>query len=175
MKYTFLGKVYKGEVKTHCQDKNYRQQKELSQLSWLILDTLYSCCTNLLLLSKLFTFTYKNVTEPNKSGKHSSYARQLTRVDDCTLRRVGSLSFDLQYGSCAVGASQIVLCFSDSDYKRCYRSDDPFKFTTGEYSMVSRSNENHEEIRISSSSGNCLKSNLTVYAYLVKFTTRVNF
>ena len=66
----------------------------------------------------------------------------------------------MRYGTCAVGASQIVLCFADSDYKRCYRSDDPFKFTTGNFSLVSKSNQNHEEIRISSSSGNFLGRNL---------------
>ena len=43
--------------------------------------------------------------------------RQISTLDDCVLKRIGNLSFDLEYGGCTSTKRYIVLCF-DLGYSR---------------------------------------------------------
>ena len=52
--------------------------------------------------------------------------RQISRVDGCGLKRVGSLAFDFYKGACTtVNDDLLVLCFPYNDGKRCHKTNNP--------------------------------------------------
>ena len=75
--------------------------------------------------------------------------RQISKVSNCGLRRVGSLNIDFIEGTCATANSKLVLCFPSSDKKLCYLTDQPF----GSFTPIQNSNAEHVNVRIASSSG----------------------
>ena len=49
-----------------------------------------------------------------------------SRVEDCSLNRIGSLSFTFHVGACTTtGDDQIFLCFDDKNTQGCRYSNDP--------------------------------------------------
>ena len=68
--------------------------------------------------------------------------RQISRLNDYRLERIGSLAFDHGHGACSVMANQFIfVCFQfvSSDYKRCRRSTGPLKTFT----EITPSNHDH--------------------------------
>lgn len=54
------------------------------------------------------------------------HSRQISRVDDCKLTRVGDLEVDFQDGTCTRTSNSIIMCFPSGLSKRCYKGSDPF-------------------------------------------------
>ena len=82
-------------------------------------------------------------------GRIDEY-RQISKLNDCTLERVGTLSFDHRYGTCAVvNDEEIYLCFDDYSPKTCRKANDPM----GAFSEVNPTNYEHSVTRIGASSG----------------------
>ena len=75
--------------------------------------------------------------------------RQISLVEDCQLKRIGTLPFDLDYGTCTRNDHYIVWCFDYDLTKSCWKSEQP----TGDWSQVQSSNFDHRKIRISASKG----------------------
>ena len=74
--------------------------------------------------------------------------RQISKLNQYRLRRIGSLPFDLQDGSCTNMADRkLFLCFHKHDPKRCYWSVRPL----GNFQSVKLASYNHSLIKISSS------------------------
>ena len=89
------------------------------------------------------------------------YMDQISKVDGCSLRRVGSLPFPLHYGACAYGGDeQVYLCFDveNETMKTCVRSGDPEK----NFNQINDSNYDHWFIRIASSEGELRISSKTL-------------
>ena len=75
----------------------------------------------------------------------SNQKQQISRVENCQLRRVGGLDFDFKDGACAATASKIYLCFrADMDFKSCQTGNDP----TGIFEHIAESNFEHQYTRI---------------------------
>ena len=87
----------------------------------------------------------------NFRSTRDSHKRQITRVTDCGLERLGDLDFDLLAGSCTVSDDVMVLCFSLGNGKQCRRGSDP----VGQFTKFEESEFNHERIHMSASEGNC--------------------
>ena len=48
--------------------------------------------------------------------------RQISKIYQCELKRIGDLSFEHDNGGCTVALQSIILCFGDSDANQCYQS-----------------------------------------------------
>ena len=49
---------------------------------------------------------------------------KIQEIDDCSLKRLGSLDFDMETGTCGVfnlGIDVALLCFYYNDWKGCWR------------------------------------------------------
>ena len=73
--------------------------------------------------------------------------RQISRVDNCELSRVGSLDFDFKNGACATLMSSIYLCFRAENSKSCKKGRAPL----GNFSSIAESSFKHKYIRIAAS------------------------
>ena len=74
--------------------------------------------------------------------------RQISRLNDYKLERIGDLSFDHMDGACTVMASQFIyLCFNDdyNDTKRCRQSTGPLQGFT----EIALSTHDHRWTRVS--------------------------
>ena len=79
-----------------------------------------------------------------------SSKRQISKVIDCSLKRVGTLSFNFEYGACTtVNEDVIYLCFDKDHTKQCFAGADP----VGSFTKITRSNFDHRATRISSNEG----------------------
>ena len=76
---------------------------------------------------------------------------QISRVEGCALKRVGSLPFDHDTGACAIGNGEVYLCFSWDyrDVKKCRKSSNPER----NFKEITQSNHEHRWTRIASSEG----------------------
>ena len=85
--------------------------------------------------------------------------RQILKVTDCSIEKVGKLRFDFRYGACAaVNEESIYLCFSDRDgnsRKQCYVGTDP----VGPFSKTNQSQFSHDLTRIAASEGSYFNLN----------------
>ena len=77
--------------------------------------------------------------------------KQISMVDDCTLKRVGQLAFNHIRGGCANVADRLIyLCFNvetniiSDEYKKCRYSTSPL----GDFDQISDSNHYHAITRI---------------------------
>ena len=74
--------------------------------------------------------------------------RQILKLNQFRIQRVGSLPFDLQHGACTnMGGRKFFLCFDQYDPQRCYWSINPL----GNFQNVTLTSFNHSQIKISSS------------------------
>ena len=83
--------------------------------------------------------------------------RQISVVDGCTVSRVGTLPFNLQFGSCAkIGSNTYVACFDSSSprslAKSCYKTNDPL----GEWETLPASQYQHRGIQIAATNNEIL-------------------
>ena len=77
--------------------------------------------------------------------------RQISKLEGCSLKRIGDLDFDFQVGGCAaVNEESIYLCFRRYDYKRCFFGTDP----VGTFHNVTESHFNHARTRVAANDGN---------------------
>lgn len=77
----------------------------------------------------------------------SNQTKQISRVENCGLIRVGGLDFDFKDGACAATASKIYLCFrADMDFKSCQTGNDPIGRPSFEH--IAESNFEHQYTRI---------------------------
>ena len=95
--------------------------------------------------------TFKNQHFVYGGNDNYSY-RQISRIDGCQLRRIGDLSFDLNYATCTtVGNDRIYFCFTEyksTDRKKCRYATDP----EGPFFDIPESNKEHRLTRIAASS-----------------------
>ena len=85
-------------------------------------------------------------------GGDQGYARQISKLNGCSIERIGDLAFESVWGGCAnVNDERIYLCFSrdKSDYKVCRYATDPL----GEFTLAEQSIHPHQGIRIAASKG----------------------
>ena len=76
--------------------------------------------------------------------------RQISKLEGCSLERIGSLDFDFELGGCAtVNSYSIYLCFRRYDYKRCFVGTDP----VGTFYNVTESQFNHARTRVAVNDG----------------------
>ena len=78
--------------------------------------------------------------------------RQISRVTDCGLRRIGNLDFDFNQGACSLmQSSTLILCFawSTKEGKVCRVADSP----TASFKKIRESNYHHYAIKIASNGG----------------------
>ena len=85
-------------------------------------------------------------------GSEKGDRRQIAKVSDCSLRRIGTLPFDHKFGSCAANANQLFLCFDlNTDGKSCHVSNEP----TGSFDPLPKSTEMHFWTRSAASESEC--------------------
>ena len=83
-------------------------------------------------------------------GGDQGYTRQISRLNGCSIERIGSLDFESSWGGCAnVNDDRIYLCFSrdKDDYRTCRYAVDP----VGEFTIAEQSLHPHQGIRIAAS------------------------
>ena len=80
----------------------------------------------------------------------SDLDRQISKLEGCSLKRIGDLDFDFQVGGCAaVNEESIYLCFRRYDYKRCFVGIDP----VGTFHNLTESQFNHARTRVAANDG----------------------
>ena len=91
---------------------------------------------------------YVSKSNQKRSAFSHTYKHQISLVTHCSLERVGTLPFSMEYGACFANNNEhIVLCFGQDDVHQCYRSKQPLSgFTT-----IAKSYHAHSEIRMASS------------------------
>ena len=75
--------------------------------------------------------------------------RQISKVDGCSLKRVGDLNFDFYHSGCTATESGVYLCFSYFGLKQCWFSG----HILAAFDQLQDSNFEHLYTRISSSEG----------------------
>ena len=83
-------------------------------------------------------------------GGYGIYNRQISKLVDQELRRVGTLSFDHSLGGCAnIGDRKILVCFDEhtENYNQCRFSDEP----EGTFVRMPNSTYSHRWVRMAAS------------------------
>ena len=82
-------------------------------------------------------------------GDYNNDHRQISVIDNCALRRIGSLPFTFRGGACATVDSTLYLCFErETDHQTCHTATD----VLGPYEdMPQKSIYGHSHIRIAAS------------------------
>ena len=76
--------------------------------------------------------------------------KQISVIDDCMLKRVGSLPFEFDLGACTnVNDFEFYLCFDYNNIKTCRKSSDPF----GPFTTIADSTGTHKATRIANDGG----------------------
>ena len=96
------------------------------------------------LLSQIIIAGLTRVVYISKSDR-----KQISQVDGCSLKRIGTLGFNLEKGACTVTENKIWLCFDYVDGHQCYWSDDAL----GHWTKINRSFYDHVYTRIAASPG----------------------
>ena len=93
-------------------------------------------------------------------GSYLGDKRQIAKVTNCSLKRIGTLPFTHFIGACAATNDQVFLCFDyNSDKKTCRAANEP----TGNFNRIAKSTNEHSETRIAANDGKllCLIEKLT--------------
>ena len=71
----------------------------------------------------VFIFEFCELVFETENGRSilSHYTRQISKVVNCKLKRVGTLDRDMLFASCAMARGDIVMCFSDDAEKGCWK------------------------------------------------------
>ena len=113
----------------------------------------FSLCSSSLIVRHV---KLKSDTKPNLAGacsvqfesKTLIYAyRTVYGVVDCGLELLGSMEIEFIFGSCTVAAGSILLCFSGSSNRACFKS----MSSTGPFTETKSSLFTHDNISIASS------------------------
>ena len=77
-----------------------------------------------------------------------TYKRQIAKVTDKSLRKIGSLPFDFIAGCCSSTTDKIILCFHfNGDKRTCYKTTNPI----AQFEETTKSIHEHNAIRFASS------------------------
>ena len=77
-----------------------------------------------------------------------SYRRQIAKVINKSLTKVGSLPFDFYFGGCSTTTDKIILCFNRyGDLRTCYKTTNPIS----QFEETRKSIHEHRRIRFASS------------------------
>ena len=80
--------------------------------------------------------------------KLKSFSRQIAKVANKSLKRVGDLTFDFTRGGCTSTTDKILLCFSEQgDWRTCYKSKNPM----AQFRELTKSKDFHLRIKFASS------------------------
>ena len=90
-------------------------------------------------------------------GSHYSDYRQITKVEDCRLKRIGTLPFKFKTGACAATADQLFLCFHINDAQTCHTSNEPDDL----FNKIPKSLSVHGAIQIATNDGSSTFSQTT--------------
>lgn len=63
---------------------------------------------------------------PNERGGGEKFNKQIGRVENCKLKRVGDLAREMDLASCAATGSAIIMCFPTNGERRCFEGSTPF-------------------------------------------------
>ena len=101
----------------------------------------------------------------------STERRQISKLNGCTLERIGHLLFDQKDGGCAVLNDDIYLCFNTygdlyDDYRKCRKAREP----TGAFDEISLSSHHHKSTRLGASPGH-LQSTTSPFIINCRCTT----
>ena len=85
-----------------------------------------------------------------KSFLLTSFKDQISKLTNCSLRRIGSLDFHFNGGGCAnFGNEKIVLCFDYYERKQCWTAETAL----GLFKRTTEAHFDHKLIRIAASEG----------------------
>ena len=163
MKSFYINFIFKSGCPKGCPCPEY----ECPDTAVLVLNTYYS--TNVPLVidssgnSRQPNFEFKDETEAEYSCgvsfKNRMYIygggydkKQISKIVDCSVTRVGSLAFDHYRAGCATGGDEVYLCFNyadSNDYQKCRKSANPEK----DFQETSMSNHPHCRTRTAASKG----------------------
>ena len=77
-----------------------------------------------------------------------NYKRQIAKVIDKSLKKIGSLPFDFRFGSCSSTTDKIILCFHwHGDKRTCYKTTNPLS----QFEETTKSIHEHRGIKFTSS------------------------
>ena len=94
--------------------------------------------------------TYQNQFFVYGGQMLKSFSRQIAKVTNKSLKRVGDLPFDFIRGGCSSTTDKILLCFSEqSDWRTCYKSTNPIA------QFLERKKSKHIHLRIKFASSEC--------------------
>ena len=83
-------------------------------------------------------------------GTYYDDQRQIAKVTDCSLKRIGKLPFTFEFGACAATMDQIFLCFDyNGDAKTCHVANQP----TGHFNNIAKTAYEHDRTRIAANNG----------------------
>ena len=86
-------------------------------------------------------------------GSYSGDQRQIAKVTNCSLKRIGTLPFTLYYGACAATMDRVFLCIDYyGDKKTCHAANEP----TGQFNVIAKSAYVHDQTRIAANNGKLL-------------------
>ena len=74
----------------------------------------------LLLFSLIFL--KQNQQNLSKRGWSSSFKGQISKVEDCKLKRIGNLAIEMDSATCTATETDILMCFPWNNYKQCYKA-----------------------------------------------------
>jgi len=100
--------------------------------------------------------TYKN--QMLVFGGAKRHGDQISRIDECRLRRIGTIPFQFRVGGCAVSQGKIFLCFTEDDNESfdkentCFAAQDDLNFEM----LQEKSIFTHQDIRIGGSDDHVL-------------------
>ena len=81
-------------------------------------------------------------------GSRESDQKQISVLEKCSLKRIGTLPFSFVYGACTSTHDSIYLCFQDhTDKKSCRKGTDPM----GPFDTIQKSSYDHGDIRLAAS------------------------
>lgn len=85
-------------------------------------------------------------------GSNNVTQNQISKLDGCRIRRIGSLGFPFQAGTCAIANQQIFLCFHIDEGKKCHVGLEPL----GSFDRIKNSVFTHSMSRIAAANGKAL-------------------
>jgi len=61
----------------------------------------------------------------NQRTPYTDFTKQISKINDCRLKRVGDLPFDFEYGACGTyevsSEERVMLCFDMNEQRKCRR------------------------------------------------------
>ena len=116
---------YNGQESTMIINGNGQSKKTGFSYGWLDqLQVIYPC--SIVWRGAMFLFGGNKIV-----GREISSLRQISKVENCQIKKYGELSFDLVAGGCAQRNNEkVFLCFDQNSLKNCYESTGPLsRFT----------------------------------------------